>query len=621
MKTKLLKLLGSLFIVALAFSASSAVHATGVVSTITLGGAPWGVAYDPGRGEVFVVNSGTGIVSVISDSNDSILTSVTVGQAPYRDVYDPGRGEVFVADYGANSVSVISDETDAVVATVPVGTSPASFAYDSGRGEVFVANSGEGTVSVISDSNDTVVATVSVGSGPYDLAYDSAKGEVFVANALSRSVSVISDSNDTVVATIGVGSGPLGVAYDPARGEVFVADSVSDAVSVISDSDDTVVATIAAGATPRAVVYDSGQGEVFVLDKASASVSVVSDSTDAVVANVSVGTDPYGAAYDPARGEVFVANEGDGTVSVLSDSSATATASTSQTSATTTTAASSSVQTTASSSTQDLAQQVWVPAPTNAVAAVGASGAVVGVVSLIYAAVSNPLGGLGGSLAEKTKGVIPDNVRKWMEEVVSSKQEREAIEKAGSRFKPTRTEVVAYAVSIVVLAVSFSYVKVVTLDQMWALLPVFFTTGVLVGFVQKFFSTAYLRSNGVWSETALWPMGLLLFLFTTFAFRVPFSSPTQDAHSKKYTKRLGAIASSSEVLVGLAFAGLFFLLLKGGFPEVGGAGLSMCVIGSFFGVFPIAPMSGKDIFDHSKRLWAGLFLATSIVFVVWLLMV
>jgi hypothetical protein len=49
--------------------------------------------------------------------------------------------------------------------------------------------------------------------------------------------------------------------------------------------------------------------------------------------------------------------------------------------------------------------------------------------------------------------------------------------------------------------------------------------------------------------------------------------------------------------------------------------LSMCVIGSFFGTFPISPMSGKDIFSHSKRLWAGLFVATLIIFVAWILLI
>lgn len=228
---------------------------------------------------------------------------------------------------------------------------------------------------------------------------------------------------------------------------------------------------------------------------------------------------------------------------------------------------------------------------------------------------------MGGKPAEKTKGIIPDNVREWLEEVVSSRRKAEAVEKTGSLFKPTGTEVLAYIVAIIVLGVSFAYVKVITLSQLWALLPVFIATSVIVGFIQKFVSIVYLRSKGVWSEHSIWPLGLILFLFTTFAFRVPFSSPTRSVHSKKFTERLGAIVATSEILISLAFAGLFFLLMKIGYVAVGDAGLSMCVIGSFFGAFPVAPMSGKDIFKHSKSIWAGLFIATLAIFVAWLLLI
>jgi hypothetical protein len=91
--------------------------------------------------------------------------------------------------------------------------------------------------------------------------------------------------------------------------------------------------------------------------------------------------------------------------------------------------------------------------------------------------------------------------------------------------------------------------------------------------------------------------------------------------SKKFTEHLGARVAASEILISLAFAGLFLVLLKGGFTAIGDAGLSMCVIGSFFGTFPVAPMSGKDIFDHSKRLWAGLFVISLVIFVGWLLLI
>jgi hypothetical protein len=125
----------------------------------------------------------------------------------------------------------------------------------------------------------------------------------------------------------------------------------------------------------------------------------------------------------------------------------------------------------------------------------------------------------------------------------------------------------------------------------------------------------------VWSEHKIWPFGLVLFLFTTFAFRVPFSSPTRNVNqSKKFTEHLGALVAASEILISLAFGGLFFLLLSAGYVAIGGAGLDMCIIGSFFGTFPLAPMSGKEVFKHSKRLWAGLFVATLIIFCAWLLL-
>jgi YVTN family beta-propeller protein len=442
---------------------------------------------------------------------------------------------------------------------------------------------------------------------------------VFVSNALSGSVSVISDESNTVVATVTGLTGPLGLAYDSDKGEIFVVNSSHNTVSVISDSTNTVIATINVGSKPYGIAYDSGKGELFVSNHDSNTVSIISDTTNAEVANVTVGGQPYGVVYDSNLGEVFVTNAQDGTVSVISDGSNTSKPSNPSSSNSTTPSNPSNPNST-SPSTPSLAEQVWVPPPANAVASVGVSAVLIGAVSLVFAALSNPLGGVGGALAEKTKDLIPDKIKDWLQEVISSRRKVNAVEKTGSRFIPTKTETIAYIVSIIVLAVSFSYVKVITLEQMLELLPVFFATSILVGFVQKFFSIVYLRSKGVWSELKIWPFGLVLFLFTTFAFKAPFSSPTRSAHSSKFTERLGAISAASEILIGLGFAGIFFLLLDAGYAAVGGAGLAMCVIGAFVGTFPVAPMSGKDIFDHSKRLWAGLFLATMVVFAAWLLL-
>jgi hypothetical protein len=103
---------------------------------------------------------------------------------------------------------------------------------------------------------------------------------------------------------------------------------------------------------------------------------------------------------------------------------------------------------------------------------------------------------------------------------------------------------------------------------------------------------------------------------------MPFSSPTRQVHcGPKFTKRLGAILSSTSILISLAFAGIFGLLLLGGLTVIGSTGLAMCIIGAFFDTFPIAPLSGKEILDHSKTLWIILFFISLALYASWLLLI
>jgi YVTN family beta-propeller protein len=625
MKGKVCELLSLLFIMIFALSMVHTVNAVTVTNTITVGTSPTGVAYDSAKNEMFVSNSGYNTVSVISDSTNAVTATVTVGISPTGLAYDSNKGEIFVANHGSNSVSVMSDSNNKVIATIPVGTKPNNLAYDSGKNEVFVVNSGDNTVSVISDSTNAVTATITVGTNPNKVIYDSAKGELFVCNSGYNTVSVISDSTNTVVKTITVGTSPAGAAYDSGKGEIFVANYGGTTVSIISDTTNAVIGTVTVGNVPYGVAYDSGTNEIFVSNHQDGTVSIISDSTNSVIETLNVGTSPAGIAYNPGKDEIFVTNSGDNTVSVISDSSATSPSpapSTSTSPNPSTVPTATPAQTPAPSTSADLLQQVWVPKPENAAIAVGVSALAIGAVSFIFAALSNPLGEVGGKVGERTKGLIPDDLKEWLQEVVASRRKVEVGKKTGSPFIPTKTEALAYITAMIVLAFAFSYVKVITLNQIWELLPIFFVTSVLVGFVQKFFGIVFMRSRGVWSEHKIWPFGLVLFLFTTFAFRVPFSSPTRNVNqSSKFTEHLGALVAASEILISLGFAGLFFLLLRGGYVAIGGAGLDMCVIGSFFATFPLSPMSGKEIFNHSKGLWAGLFITSAIIFVAWLLLI
>ncbi len=262
----------------------------------------------------------------------------------------------------------------------------------------------------------------------------------------------------------------------------------------------------------------------------------------------------------------------------------------------------------------------WVPQPSSvAVATVAAALATSGA-SIVVAAAIAPTG-MQNSLTKKIGDLIPNTIKQWLAAFMASKRKLEIDEQIGSPFLPTKSEMIAYVVSIVVLGFSFSYVKVDTLSQIILVLPMILGTSIIVGFVKTYIMIAYSRMRGVWTEQKLWYFGLATFLLTTLVFRVPFSSPSRSVHyAPKFTKRLGVILSSAEVLISLAFAGCFYILLLSGFKAIGSIGLAMCIIGAFFDTFPIAPMNGRTIFDYSKTLWIVLFTVTLALYTYWLLL-
>ncbi|MGD0250766.1 MAG: YncE family protein [Thermoplasmata archaeon] len=289
-------------------------------TAVPVGKNPVGVAYDSGKGEVFVTNTGSGNVSVISDATDAVVATISVGTKPYAAAYDSAKGEVFIANEQGGSVSVINDTDNTVVATVDTGDYPTGLAYDSGKGEVFVAGD-QTSVFVISDATNSVVATVGVGNVTEGLTYDAAHGQVFASMFDDQDVWVISDATNTVTSIVHVGTTPVGLATDSAKGLVFSANYGSANVSALSTVSHSVVANVRVGSGPSSVAYDQGQAYLLVANSVSANVSVVSDATDKVISTFPVGSAPFGIAFDDAKGVAFVSNYGSNNVSVVAPAS------------------------------------------------------------------------------------------------------------------------------------------------------------------------------------------------------------------------------------------------------------------------------------------------------------
>jgi YVTN family beta-propeller protein len=143
-----------------------------VTATLAVGTAPKFLFFDNSLKRVYVTNSGDavpcappelgtcGTVSIIrTDLSSPVVlgTKTTVGKVPISVTALANGSRAYVANSGSGTVSVITTSNNTVSKTITVGTNPVSIASSSDSSKVYVANRDSNTISVIRTTDDTVV--------------------------------------------------------------------------------------------------------------------------------------------------------------------------------------------------------------------------------------------------------------------------------------------------------------------------------------------------------------------------------------------------------------------------------------------------------------------------------
>jgi len=256
----------------------------------------------------YVVNHGTDDVSVINIYTNNIVSTISVGASPYGIAITPNGLYAYVTNEGSANVSVINTATNTVVNTITVGTSPTNVAITPNGLYAYVVNYGSKNISVIDTATNTVVNTIIVGTSPYTSPYNIAitpDGKyAYVTNISSNYVSVINISTNTVVNTITIGNDPNSIAITPNGLYAYVTNEGSNNVSVINISTNTVVSTISVGASPYGIAITPNGLYAYVANfninsNGYSYVSVINTSTNTVVNNIIVEIRPTSVAITP----------------------------------------------------------------------------------------------------------------------------------------------------------------------------------------------------------------------------------------------------------------------------------------------------------------------------------
>lgn len=141
-----------------------------VISTITVGRSPKGVAVGPKGQFVYVANSGSATVSVIATATNSVVQAISVASAPNSLAIDRAGAFLYLSHNRNNTVSVIDLTTLTMVANIEVGDAPERLTLSDDGSRLYVANFGSNTLSVIDTAQWTVISTILTGNGPFDVA-------------------------------------------------------------------------------------------------------------------------------------------------------------------------------------------------------------------------------------------------------------------------------------------------------------------------------------------------------------------------------------------------------------------------------------------------------------------
>jgi YVTN family beta-propeller protein len=314
--------------------------------TLQVGPNPTGLAVNPVRNEVYVVNSGSptqsGSVTVIDTASNSVVATIPIHRLPYFISVEPSGHRAYVANSGSNSVSVIDLDRRREIAGVGAGEQPGLARISPDGRSLVVTNRGSSSVSIFSVAPYIPNAPAKQplhlraafpdcpGATDAQILPDSSK--VFVACSSGHQVMAISlaaapgswparqDSaalTDHLLTLLDVGLNPVHLGLKPDGGEVFASNFASDSISEISTWTNEVESTYPIGDRPVRSVVSADGNSLWVSNFGADSISLYSIDDGHLAAAIRTGSGPDALALSADEHLLLAAGARSGDVTVI----------------------------------------------------------------------------------------------------------------------------------------------------------------------------------------------------------------------------------------------------------------------------------------------------------------
>jgi len=328
--------------------------------TLQVGIQPTGMAVNPKRNEVYVVNAGpatgTGSVTVIDTDANRVAATIAVHKLPYFIDVDAAGRRAYVANSGSNTVSVIDLARRREIGVVGTGEQPGLARISPDMRSLVVTNRGGGSVSIFGVEPYAAAGATGVNGhqagpkheakeelprlravftgcpGATDAVILNDSSKAFIACSGGHQVMAVSLAaapeswaakqnptllTDHMLALMDVGQTPVQLALKPDGGEIFCANFGSDSISEIETGTNEVAGTYTIGSKPVYSVVSSDNGTLWVSDFGGDSINLWSIDDGRMAGSVRTGHAPDALAFSADEHLLLAADAQSGDVTVI----------------------------------------------------------------------------------------------------------------------------------------------------------------------------------------------------------------------------------------------------------------------------------------------------------------
>jgi YVTN family beta-propeller protein len=319
--------------------------------TIQVGLNPTGLAVNPARNEVYVVNTGSpngnGSVSVIDSTANNVVATIPVHKLPYFISVDPTGHRAFVANSGSNTVSVIDLDHRREVAVAGTGELPGLARISPDGRSLVVTNRGSSSVSLYEvtphppppppppqppPQKKQFRATFSGCPGATDAVILPQSEKTFIACSSGHQVMAIALAaapgswpakqdaaalTDHFLTLLDVGLNPVHLALKPNGGEIFSSNFADDSISEIDTFNNQVLSTFPIGDKPVHGIVSNDNTTLWVSNFGADSVSLYSIDDGHLVTAIRTGSAPDAIAFSADEHLLLAADAHSGDVAII----------------------------------------------------------------------------------------------------------------------------------------------------------------------------------------------------------------------------------------------------------------------------------------------------------------